>query len=323
MVAFLSRQGLTKPLFLAFGAALVAGALALLVPLDLLGDWSMQSGLAAIVAAAEPPLGNTARAGFAFAVATGVGAFAWTILTLLSGIAAPRRRRSRSAPDVIALGDANVPQVRRADAHPDAPPRAPVRANRDLGMPFLEVHAPREEDDLIEDEVEVGAAEPVAAEEMVEAEAEVEVAAESAPVHTMPVPVPPLFEMPEEQDIPADLDVPLSQLDPVSFNEIGGRTPRRPRERIETFELTPPVRLSAPPRPRPVPRAPVEAPQPEERLAAPRTEATIHALLARLEQGIADRGLVPEQAAETAEPEPNPHRIQNTLSELRRMAARS
>jgi hypothetical protein len=31
-------------------------------------------------------------------------------------------------------------RFRRADAHPDAPPRAPIRASRDLGEPFMEVN---------------------------------------------------------------------------------------------------------------------------------------------------------------------------------------
>ncbi len=33
-------------------------------------------------------------------------------------------------------------RFRRADFHPDAPPRAPIRAHRDLGEPFMEVGAP-------------------------------------------------------------------------------------------------------------------------------------------------------------------------------------
>ena len=34
-----------------------------------------------------------------------------------------------------------MPVLRRADAHPDAPPRRPVFANSDLGTPFLDVKA--------------------------------------------------------------------------------------------------------------------------------------------------------------------------------------
>lgn len=44
------------------------------------------------------------------------------------------------AADRPALEDA-VPVLRRADAHPDAPARAPLLATRDLGTPFLEITA--------------------------------------------------------------------------------------------------------------------------------------------------------------------------------------
>lgn len=135
-----------------------------------------------------------------------------------------------------------APTLRRADAHPDAPSREPVMAARDLGTPFLDVTAPADPD--------------------------------------------------REVALPADLDVPLAGFDPAAIPLVPAapsvavaplcRPPAADAEaRIETFELTPPVR---------------SAPQGERRpdaIAAPETDATIHALLERLERGVARRRTTP------------------------------
>ena len=143
MVAFFTRKGLISPPVLALCVAVLAAVMAMLVPVYRLEQWSVDSGIAAIIDAAQPPLGLRAQAAFAFiaAVVAGGGVL---ILAVLVKVMMPRRRRRRSRPPeaVIVMGDDSVPQVRRADAHPDAPPRAPVLATRDLGIPFLDVHAP-------------------------------------------------------------------------------------------------------------------------------------------------------------------------------------
>lgn len=348
MVAFLSRPGLSRPASLAAGAAVVAAVLAACIPLDTLGDLVMRSGLPAVLPAAEPPLHNTARAALAFAAAVCAGGGMWIAVALLSAITPKRRRRSRAVDaDVIELGDAGALQVRRADLHPDAPTRAPVRATRDLGLPFLEVHAPREDEAEIAVEAEAPAA------ELVEA-----------------APAPQPIVMPEEQDIPVDLDTPLAAIDPVSFVALAPapvepapapapepellRQPvaivpepavelapvqpvpapepepvPEPVARIETFELTPPVRRPdwrlrprpetlmpvPPPEPAAAPRPVPAPPATREALATPRTDATIHALLDRLERGLAAR----EQAVAD---ERAKHKLDDTLVELRRMATR-
>jgi hypothetical protein len=72
-----------------------------------------------------------------------------------------------------------------------------------------------------------------------------------------------------------------------------------PGERFEAFEL---------------PREPVTAIAPAaEPMLAPRTEATVHALLDRLERGVAQRA---------RQPKPGPG-LQDTLAELRSLAARA
>jgi len=101
-------------------AGCAAAALFLLLPQAVLEDWVWRSGLPALVATAEPPLGTTARAVLALAGATVAAAVTWSALFLLfgpGGLLAPR-----------AASSDGVPVLRRADAHPDAPARRPLSA---------------------------------------------------------------------------------------------------------------------------------------------------------------------------------------------------
>ncbi|ODP38055.1 hypothetical protein [Sphingomonas turrisvirgatae] len=125
MVAYSLVQRLTPNTAL-IGAG-VFGTLAALVAALLPSGWLepliLGSGIAAFIPAAEPPLGFTAR------LCLGVGAGCGT--ALLAGFALS------TLADFIRRGTPaieRVPSVRRADAHPDAPPREPLRAVRDLGF---------------------------------------------------------------------------------------------------------------------------------------------------------------------------------------------
>ncbi|TKD51749.1 hypothetical protein [Sphingomonas baiyangensis] len=160
---------------------------------------------------------------------------------------------------------------RRADLHPDAPLREPVMAARDLGTPFLEVVAPRE--------------------------LEAEVSADSAPV---------------ERPLPANLEVPMvafarGAIEPDVDVE---PEPVASEARIETFELTPPVR----PLPLPI-RA--ELREPEPAIVAAETDATIHLLLDRLERGMARRRTTPAMTER-----PDAEGLEDALVTLRRFATR-
>ncbi|MEG8025166.1 hypothetical protein QP162_13415 [Sphingomonas aurantiaca] len=88
------------------------------------------TGVAALVPAAAPPLGMTARALLALGSGLLVAALLWSSLFLLFG---PGGFLVRRAPR-----EDGVPVIRRADAHPDAPPRKPMSA-ADLGTPMMEV----------------------------------------------------------------------------------------------------------------------------------------------------------------------------------------
>lgn len=113
------------PIVAIFTALTVALVIALL-PVLRIEAAVEASGLPALLPAAAPPLGMTARVALMLAAATLIAGPLWIGLWLL--LPAKRRRRAAGA----------EPSVRRADAHPDAPPRPPVRAARDLGKPFLD-----------------------------------------------------------------------------------------------------------------------------------------------------------------------------------------
>ena len=267
MVAFPLPQRLILPVASTGGGliAALAGIAMLGLPAGLLERAVMGSGLPAILAAAEPPLGLTARAGLAAVFGLIFGGAAWLALHLAVGartVALPLSfslpTKARAAPVAEPL-PAGAPILRRADAHPDAPPRRPLMAD-ELGTPFLEVTAPR------------------------------------------PIPV--------EQPLPVDLEAPLADFDPAAIPPTPAEPARAvpplyrkpepvqaPGERFEVYEL---------------PRAPVAAITPDaEPMLGARSEATIHALLERLERGVAQR----------ARPA-RPQGLQDTLAELRTLAAR-
>ncbi|WP_447728716.1 hypothetical protein [Sphingomonas koreensis] len=350
MVAYSIAQRLTPNLALAgAGAAGVLVALATLaIPYELLQNIVVTSGIAAFIPAAEPPLGATARISVGVFAGGAAALIAWFVLSALlmwresRGTAEPGERR---------------PVVRRADAHPDAPPRAPLLATRDLGMPFrtkaevaevepetidADAHAvkPGDWDDTAAYDLDLPALPP---------EPVIAMGSPAPPVETIPTVVLKTPPPPTPQPLPADLDQPLSAFDPGAIPDLPLAPPqplapltRAPMladgERFETFELTPPVRPAAAQAAVPAP-----APQPDN-LSAPETDASVNALLDRLERGIARRThqtpepapvaqAVPVQVAEPTpapispapEParEPLPPGLEGALAALRKMAVRA
>lgn len=303
MVAKPSRQRVILPIAPLLGAVcgLSLALLIALVPADALEDAIVQSGLPAILPAAEPPLGVTARLGLTFVGAGGVGLLGWFLFFLLFG----SRTMAFGNGSHVAEGD-GVPVLRRADAHPDAPARRPLFASEDLGTPFLQVTAVDAEDS------------PSTSSFAAPHDAAVE----------MFSPIEPAI------DLPADLDQPMAAFDPEAFAAMAPSPPAEPviarvpqpepmplplprpqlfdpGERFETFELTPIVRPDPERAPAPIRREPA-APRPD-------TEATISALLERLERSVGQRipaPRVPERANENG-------RLSDTLGELRQLATRA
>jgi hypothetical protein len=277
-------------------AALLGAVTALgviVMPVPVLESLIMDSGLPAVLTAAEPPLGFTARA----MIAAGAGGIAallgWFMAFVLLGT------RGLSVGDAATFEPSHTPTIRRADAHPDAPPRPPLLATRDLGTPFLDVHAPESENAPFGKVDEVDAP----------------LAAFSAP--------------PVEQPLPHDLDQPLAAIDPQAQPARPRPKPvplaplrRTPRpaifdetERFEVFELTPPVR------PKPAPALPaMQMCVPAEPIARPETDASVHALLERLERGVVRKGLATGMETSPREAERG---LEDALVTLRNLARRA
>lgn len=164
---------------------------------------SLATGLAEIFPPAQPPLGFTARALFAIVVGIIAGGGSLLLLRLAERRPAARRETTEAdaPPEPIRL--------RRADAHPDAPPRRPLVA-RDLGEPMDEPET-HEEELVLAPETEIPAflveQEPEAVEaEPAEAEAETPLvwsAPEPAPepvAEAAPEPEPVLEAEPKAED---------------------------------------------------------------------------------------------------------------------------
>jgi hypothetical protein len=302
--------------------AALGGLMFLLMPIGVLEDLVIDSGIASFVTAAQPPLGITAHLAIAFLVALVAGGVSWFGLFLLVGTR------------VVAIGrnarEDGVPVLRRADAHPDAPPRRPVFANRDLGTPFLEVTADTPPPMSAADAMAYML--PVVEERDIPADLDTPLATYRGPLDPpLPEPDPlPLGWIDESVAAPspiraqAPVPEPMVAVDPRPVRVVPeSRAPESlapespavvppaddpaPRfashERIETFELTPMVRSSE--------------------TSAPLPPATIHDLLDRLERGVAKRMEVPAPEPEVPEEDvPVAGSLEETLGVLRQLASR-
>lgn len=317
MVAKPRRQRLILPVAPLGGAVmgLVTAVIFALVPGDMLGRVILRSGIPAIIAAAEPPLGMTARIVLALMGGGTIALLGWFALFLVLGT-----RTVMFGAEAVVEPDPDTgegaPILRRADAHPDAPSRRPVFANRDLGTPFLEVRAREPLDEAAALPISRGPVDlPIDLDQPLSA---FDPGAIGKSVPVMPAtPAMPAFAIPPEPT--DDVEPVLSMMAPPPLVT----TPARrqifePTERFETFELTPMVRTepSAPPEPRREPRA-----EPRD------TQATINALLERLERGVTDRNARPPAPAakrdirvESRSADRAGDRLEDTLGTLRRMA---
>jgi len=185
LIRTIDRWRFERPLALVLGLAAAFAVWA--IPPELLGG------------AFAPPLGR-----LAVAVAAGL------ILGVIGYIAMrrPSPPRDSEADPIDEEPETPVPaerlvRLRRADLHPDAPPRQPIHASRDLGEPFMDVGAfapppppaPAPARPIVDaDFIEVEHFEAVIAEEPAEepveepAEAEAQPAPEPEPVAAQPAP---------------------------------------------------------------------------------------------------------------------------------------
>ena len=336
-----SRQRLNIPVA-PLVAALVGGVTALaftVMPVGVLEDFVLDSGVASIMPAAEPPLGTTARAVMILAGGGGIALITWFTLFLVLGARAIVIQRQGQED-----GDEPPLVLRRADAHPDAPARRPLFANRDLGTPFLDIRADRPvhiaaDNHEEAEQADVEPAAPVIVERDIPADLDMPLAA----FDPQAIPAAPADRIPERvhlsnvmrpQPNPTDVDILWSLNRDAAAHEPVGRfppmrmsppaSPRQqmfePGERFETFELTPPVPTPvAAPEPALAPE-PVSPPVPARPRDSARVEldpsASIHALLDRLERSVARREVIAPPA-----PVARADSLQETLGTLRRLAA--
>lgn len=274
---------------IAIGIVAALGFLAM--PITVLEDMAVDSGVASLFTAAQPPLGTTARLAVAMFAGLAAGGLSWFGLSLLFGTRTMLIRRG--------WADDGVPVLRRADAHPDAPPRRPVFAHRDLGTPFLDVKA----------------APAVPEHRPLPLDLDTPMAIYRSPLDppSRPDQRGPVTK-PASEAKPAEPLPIVRQPDPVGPAPVTAASsvapqpvpppPPRPRfaahERIETFVM-PPAGTDP---------------------GTPLPQATIHDLLERLERGVAKTQPQPEPEPVVA---PEPARetsLEETLAALRALASR-
>lgn len=136
-------------------AALVGAIIGLVLPMAWIEELSWQLYLDQLVAAARPPLGDTARLVMIALMALALGLLGWVVAAILrvrrsplsisDWLAGMRGQRAEDEPD--------APHLRAADRHPDAPARRPFSAARDVPVRDAGATAPRwdiDEDDADE-----------------------------------------------------------------------------------------------------------------------------------------------------------------------------
>lgn len=255
MVA-LVRQTLMRavPLYGAVAGGVIAAISFLLMPTDTMETLVWTTGVAALVPVAAPPLGTTARVLLALGSGVLVAALLWSSLFLLFG---PGGLLAKRAPR-----EDGVPVIRRADAHPDAPPRKPMSA-ADLGTPMMEVGVG-------------GGGSGARDERTIPVDLDLPLAAFD-PKAILPVPMEPV--RPVAPLVQPTMMAPVIEISPTAEPETFV-TARAPKPVEAPVDVVP--EMSAP---TPIAR-PVRAP------AEPTTPPTIEALLSRLEQGALKRGRI-------------------------------
>lgn len=159
----LKLDGSMRAVAIAIGAAIVTSVFAMLVPVQIFETITGATGISEIIPATGAPLGDKARALIAFTfgliaflfaflvvrnksngmTAREVAAVAKSDMPIEHGVSFVARMKARIADfaekrrrdGVTELSD--LPKLRTADAHPDAPPRRPISAVTDFAPPAV------------------------------------------------------------------------------------------------------------------------------------------------------------------------------------------
>lgn len=267
------------PLYGAVAGGLLAAVGVVAISTETLESLVWTTGVAALVPAAAPPLGMTARALLALGSGLLVAALLWSSLFLLFG---PGGFLVRRAPR-----EDGVPVIRRADAHPDAPPRKPMSA-ADLGTPMMEV----------------GVGPSGRDERTIPADLDLPLAAFD-PKAIPPVPMEPVRPVsPLKQAIMAPVIVIESTAEAATFLTAPAPPPAPPTAPVAPVAAVVEMPVAVPVEPvveagaLPVQEdvveiaAPTPIARPARAVAEPASPPTIEALLTRLEKGALRRGLI-------------------------------
>lgn len=267
----LRRPSLNRalPIIGAVAGGLVAAAGVMLSSGDALETLVSDTGIATLIPMAAPPLGATARVAIALGAGALVAAILWSSLYLLvgpGGVFAGVRRR-----------EDGVPVIRRADAHPDAPPRKPMSA-ADLGTPLMEVGVAGSADGVARDE------------RTIPADLDLPLAAYD-PKAMRPVPMEPA--RPVAQLAPPTMVAPVIEMSSTATPETFVTAPvPEPVEPPIVEAAVVEVPVVAAPEPTPEVSAPTPIARPPRAPAETATPPTIETLLQRLEQGALRRGRI-------------------------------
>jgi len=254
-----SNMGRVVPIVGAIAGGVIAAAGVMLSSGDALEALVSDTGIAALIPMAAPPLGATALAILALGAGALVAAILWSSLYLLfgpGGVFAGARPR-----------EDGVPVIRRADAHPDAPPRKPMSA-ADLGTPLMEVGVAGSVDGTGRDE------------RAIPADLDLPLAAYD-PKAMRPVPMEPARPV-----------APLAQ--PTMVAPVIEMSPTAEPDTFVTAPVPKPVEPPVVETSAPVEEvsAPTPIARPLRAQAEPTTPPTIETLLQRLEQGALRRGRI-------------------------------
>lgn len=280
-------------------AALAGGGVALVVlttPVGLIEKLITSAGISEMLPAAAPPLGFAARlliAAFAGVMAIGI---AWTLKektkqrALIDGRAKGDRKmgfalskltalaRGRSAP-----GGAShpAPAVRRADAHPDAPARAPIFASRDFdGLDIFTGPAP-EPRRMAQPEIVAPTRDIITLDMPRAPQPLAEIELPPVPVFAGPGFTPSFVAVSEPEGPVAQGPAPLAQATPVE------PTDPRPITSLSITELTERLergltQRGTPPAPRVIADMPIADPVPVRQIVEPDLDEALRAALGTL-----------------------------------------
>jgi hypothetical protein len=136
------RPILPMPLWMGVSCGVAVGLIVIMLPLQILESIIEQTGLAAVLPAAAPPLGQTARGLLAVTAGLIMAISCFVLLRALEGlprirIKAPRFKRGEDG--AIFSAAPEEPPISAVQA--DEPRRGPIMAARDLGAPFHSITA--------------------------------------------------------------------------------------------------------------------------------------------------------------------------------------